>query len=67
MVAVPDGHGIFEKAKTTAWKINFSKSLAYHQARGRISALESGVIMKMALIGDCCMCSLNMMKQRILR
>jgi hypothetical protein len=23
MVAVPDGHGIFEKAKTTAWKINF--------------------------------------------
>lgn len=66
MVAVPDGHGIWENAKYATWKIIFSKSLAYHQARGRISALESGVIMKMALIGDCCMCSLNMMKQRIL-
>jgi len=45
----------------------FKVSLANYQARGRISALDSGVIMKMGLIGDCCMCSSNIMKQRILR
>jgi hypothetical protein len=66
MVAVPDCHGIFENAKSTAWKINFSKSLAYQQARGHISALDSGVIMKMVLLGDCCMCSSKIMKQRML-